>query len=346
MCDTLARPAAPSTDSIALSVNTRLATLVATILMAATACDKAKEFVRAGQAAAPPQIPAGELLDLSAKPDILFQVFGEASDPRMVPIAAITGGALHEIKLTPDGWQQFDAQYLRHGKQYSLYHDGQPNGQVEVRQGMWEHPGQPLYALPGCHTLVPLSAVTMRNGHVQHDFTVEFLASSASLGHARSGPSMLDAQVARIAKQVSTAVAGEAGISRQTLDSLDFHAEAFYTGATAWPTVVASFVDPSAVNATSGSARTAHLLVIADRDSSGAYHATFSHRIDGPVAGAAFRRYYDHLDVNGDGTDEIILQGWQFGGDTFLSILGWSEGKWQEVYRTPSSWCLDERPAE
>jgi hypothetical protein len=26
-----------------------------------------------------------------------------------------------------------------------------------------------------------------------------------------------------------------------------------------------------------------------------------------------------------------------------LSVLGWREGKWQEVYRTRANWCLDER---
>ena len=81
------------------------------------------------------------------------------------------------------------------------------------------------------------------------------------------------------------------------------------------------------------------------RANTGKYHATFSHRINGPLAAAAFRRYFDHLDIDSDGVEEIVLQGWQFGGDTFLSVLGWREGKWQEIYRTRANWCLDERKA-
>jgi hypothetical protein len=42
--------------------------------------------------------------------------------------------------------------------------------------------------------------------------------------------------------------------------------------------------------------------------------------------------------------DEIILEGWTYGGDTFLTVLGWKNGKWSEVYRARSNWCLDERP--
>ena len=43
--------------------------------------------------------------------------------------------------------------------------------------------------------------------------------------------------------------------------------------------------------------------------------------------------------------DEILLEGWQFGGDTFLTVLGWKNGKWGEVYRARSNWCLDEHGA-
>ena len=111
------------------------------------------------------------------------------------------------------------------------------------------------------------------------------------------------------------------------------------------PTIIASFVEANADRPASVATRTTHLVVIADKDSSGKYKATFSHRINGPLAAAAFRRYFDHLDIDGDGIDEIVLQGWQFGGDTFLSVLGWREHKWQEIYRTRANWCLDERRA-
>lgn len=317
---------------------------LATILMVATGCDKAKEFVRAGQTSGPPQLSPGEELDLAGKPDVLFQVFGESSDPRMVPIAAIVGGKLKPIRLSASGWRKFDEMYQRAGRSYPLYQSGTANGTVDIKRGMWSDTADALYALPGCATLTPMSSVKV-NGRLASDFTLEFLASSASLSKTHAGAAMSQDSVNRIAHAISDEVAKSVGIKDAKLDSLSFRALAFYTGATAAPTILASYIDAGATHPASIATRTTHLVVIADKDSSGVYHATFSHRINGPLAAAAFRRYFDHLDIDGDGVDEIVLQGWQFGGDTFLSVLGWREHKWQEIYRTRANWCLDERRA-
>jgi len=312
--------------------------------MVATGCDKAKEFVRAGQTAGPPHLAPGEELDLTRKPDVLFQVFGESSDPRMVPIAAIVDGKMKPIRLSVAGWRKFDEIYQRPGKSYSLYQSGIASGTVDVKRGMWSDTGGALYSLPGCATLTPMASVKV-NGRLASDFTLEFLASTAAMGKTRPGAALNQDSVNRIARAVSRDVAKSVGISAAKLDSLSFRALAFYTGASASPTILASFVDEGAERPASIATRTTHLFVIADKDSSGSYHATFSHRINGPLAAAAFRRYFDHLDIDGDGADEIVLQGWKFGGDTFLSVLGWREHKWQEIYRTRANWCLDERRA-
>jgi hypothetical protein len=314
------------------------------MLMVVTGCDKARAFLRAGEAAGPPRIAPGEELNLALHPVIVFQVFGETNDARMVPFGTISGGKLRAIQLSPDGWQKFDAMYLRKGKAYTLFQDGHAGGTAEVKQGMWERPGQPLYSLPGCATLTPLAAVRVSAARLRSDFTLEFVASNGTLGITRAPQPMAPSEIARIARVVAAQVAQASGIKAKMLDSLDFHAIAFPSGATKWPTIVASFIDPSAENSAATSARTTHMLIVADRDSTGAWHSTFTHRINGPLAAAAFRRYFDHIDLTGDGVDEIILEGWQFGGDTFLSVLGWKDGKWSEVYRARSNWCLDERP--
>ena len=342
---TSTRAARPVTRSlIHFAVISKLVAL-ATILMVATGCDKAKDFVRAGQTAGPPQIAPGEELDLAGKPDVLFQVFGESSDPRMVPIAAIVHGKLTPIRLSASGWHRFDDLYQHAGKSYSLYQSGVVNGTVDVKRGMWSDTSSALYALPGCATLTPMASVKV-NGRFPSDFTLEFLASSVpNTGKPHVGAAMNQDSVNRIARAVARDIATSAGINEAKLDSLNFRALSFYTGSNASPTILASFVDESAERPVSIATRTTHLVVIADKDSLGKYHATFSHHINGPLAAAAFRRYFDHLDIDGDGVDEIVLQGWQFGGDTFLSVLGWREGKWQEIYRTRANWCLDERKA-
>jgi hypothetical protein len=293
------------------------------------------------ESARAPVIPPSAQLDLAAHPTILFEVFGETNDPRMIPVAAIENGKLKRILLSAGGWHRFDAIYLRSGMTYPLYDDGRAAGTVDVRQGMWEKPADPIYTLPGCHTLTPLAAVTAHPLHAAPSFTVEYLATTTPVGRDHPPSTLRPAEVQAIARRVSAQVARDAGIDPKRLDSLDFHAVAFNSGATPAPTIVASFIDPAAENSTSTAETTTHLFVIADRDSANAYHATFIHRVDGPLGTADFRRYVDHLDLTGDGVDEIVTEAWVYGGDTYLSVLTWRGGRWQELYRTRGQWCLD-----
>ncbi len=314
---------------------------LAIILALVSGCDKARELLEAGQPAVPPQVSPEEALNLDADPVVLFQVFGERSAPRMIPIAAIRNGTLESIRLDGNGWQRFDQRFLRGGKQYALYHAGRNRGEVVVGQGMWEH-DESLYSLPGCHTLTPIASVALR-AEVRGGFTVELLASNGVLGAQRSVGTVNHAEAVAIAKRVAGEVGIGAGLSRPLLDSLDFHARAINTGGSA-PTIIASFIDPHAEHARSSAVRTPHLFLIADPDRYGSYRATYTHAMYGALAHTEYRRFFDHLDLTGNGVDEIIVEGWQFGGDTFLAVLALSDGIWQEIFRTRSNWCLDERP--
>ncbi|HJR64027.1 MAG TPA: hypothetical protein VJ803_10005 [Gemmatimonadaceae bacterium] len=293
-----------------------------------------------GQAANRPQGVVVDELDLGTRPHILFQVFGEASDPRMIPVAALIDGQLKAINLTPQSWERFDELYLRSDKSYTLFSDGRQRGVVRVKRGMWESTGEPLYSLPGCQALMPLASVKLE-ANIPADFTLEYLVSSAPLGHDRAVRRMTPAEVARLAKQVGAAAGRSAGIDEKLLDSLDLRAVAIQTGTGAEPTLVASFIDPGAANRTGADARTTHLFAIAERDSSGTYRAAYSHRVNGPLAAAMFRRYFDHLDLTGDGLDEIVVEGWEFGGDSYLAILSYVNGVWKEIFRARANWCLD-----
>ena len=293
-----------------------------------------------------PIISPAQELNLAAHPTIVFEVFGETNDPRMIPVAALVDGKLKGIELTPGGWHRFDAMYLRSGMTYPMYEDGRPAGTVDVRQGMWELPGKPIYTLPGCRTLTPLAAVTPHTARPTPNFTVEYLASTTPVGRDHPKSSLPPAEVEHVARSLAAQVATDAGINPRRLDSLDFHAVAFNSGATPYPTIVASFIDPAAENSTSSSTTTTHLFLIADRDSANVYRATFINRVDGPLGTARFRRYVDHLDLNGDGVDEIVTEEWPYGGDTYLSILSFHDDKWTQLYRTRGQWCLDSQESD
>src|SRR5688500_5571335 len=190
----------------------RITTLV-TIVTVVAGCDKAKGFV-GGERPAPPEIAPGEALNLAARPHILFQIFGEKEDPRMIPIAAIEDGQLKAIALSSTGWHQLDAMYLRRGKTYKLYQDGRTRGTVTVRQGMWERPETPLYTLPGCQALTPLASVTV-TGLTKSSYTVEALAASFDRPAARAPKPLPIAEIARTGSPVEIeAGAPDSGDSR------------------------------------------------------------------------------------------------------------------------------------
>jgi hypothetical protein len=209
-----------------------------------------------------------------------------------------------------------------------------------VRQGMWERADNPLYTLPGCQALTPLASVSV-TGLTKASYTVEALASSFERPASRPPKSLADAELAKTGRHIAIEAGAPENIDAKMLDALDFRAVAINTGATGSPTIVASYIDPTAADAGSATANTVHLFVIADRDVDG-YAPTMSHVVNGPIAGAIYRRFFDHLDLTGDGIDEIVAEEWRIGQETSLLVFAWTGGRWREVFRGRSSWCLDE----
>jgi hypothetical protein len=167
-------------------------------------------------------------------------------------------------------------------------------------------------------------------------FTVEALVATSGIFVRPKQPVKMVKGLESKARGSAYEVARMAGIDSGSLRPSAFHFTAINTGATKAPTLIASFLDPESSDRTG---YTSHVLMLAD-DAGAGYRPTFKHTTSGAVATAEFRRYIDHLDVNGDGVDEIVLEGWQFAGETFVSVLGYANGEWAEVFRGRSSWCL------
>lgn len=317
-------------------------TLLATTLILALGCDKAREM--AGMPASTTQAEAAEAsaprLDLTTRPDILFQVYGDREDPRMIPLGVLRNGTIEPIILGSAGWRQFDSIYGKPGAAYTIYEGGRSIGNATVRQGMWEEGREPLYTLPSCELLVPQSAVKLSQG-VGSAYTVSLFASSRALGDAAAAR-MSAAEAAPIAREIGAAVAVKAGISPSELDALEFRAVAVQTGATAAPTIIATFIDRRSDEQSSSGERTVHVFAIADRPPGApGYQPTFVHTLSGDASTGNFKRYVDHLDVTGDGQTEIVVEAWQYGGDTHLAFLQYRNGAWADVFRARPSWCLD-----
>lgn len=318
--------------------------LLATTIILALGCDKARQLA-GGSADAQPaaeqqQGPAAPRLDLSSHPDILFQIYGERDDPRMIPIGVLRNGTVEQIELGAEGWKQFDAMYGKPGAQYTVYDGGRAVGHATVRQGMWAAGKDPLYTLPNCSLMIPQAAMTLAAA-ARPGYTVSLFASTRPL-HDAQVTGMAQGEVDRVGRDVATRVARGAGISEAALSALELRAFAVATGVSNSPTIVASMLDPRADEESSSHEHTVHVFVVADRVADGGeYKPTYTHVVDGDAAMGDFQRFVDHLDVAGDGTTELAVEQWKFGGDTFLEFLQYKNGAWSELYRGRSNWCLD-----
>ncbi|HXD22334.1 MAG TPA: hypothetical protein VN613_03170, partial [Gemmatimonadaceae bacterium] len=115
-------------------------------LLAAAACEKAKPAKDPALTIVPVGAPA---LDLAAKPQILFQVFGDRESAHMMPLAAIVNGAIEPIGLTLAGWKQLDTQFMAPGTTYPFYPEGEAPGELTVQRDT-------SYTLPGCTSVKPM----------------------------------------------------------------------------------------------------------------------------------------------------------------------------------------------
>ncbi|HKP15819.1 MAG TPA: hypothetical protein VJT85_07135 [Gemmatimonadaceae bacterium] len=294
--------------------------VLASILTATTGCDKKAETAE-----------VVHRTSLANRPNVVFLLFGDQNDPRLMPVVTTIDGQVAPVSLDTPGWRDFDHIYFRPGTPISLYRDGHPDGEGKVRRGMWDATG-PLYKLPGCHSVKPLAALVPRPSE-SGEVMLERIATSEPLLSApdrgRASPGALDT-----ARAIALKVSQQEGITRHARGGLDLAVFAIHTGSTRAPTLIASFMERGG----GIQGRPRHIFVLAD-STAGGYAPTFVHSADDSIP--EFRRYIDHADINADGVDELLLEGWENGGDSFLLFLRYTNGKWREMARGESTWCTD-----
>jgi hypothetical protein len=270
---------------------------------------------------------------LANKPNVVFLLFGDNSDPRILPVATVIDGQVAPVSLEPQGWRQFDHIYFRPGTPLSLYRDGRSDGEGVIRRGMWDASG-PLYKLPRCSSVKPLAALTPREFE-SGEVMLERIATSDPLAPpAERDP--VPRSAIDTARAIALKVSQHEGITRKARAKLDLATVAIRTGATRAPTLVMSYMERG--GGIQGHPR--HLFIIAD-STAGGFAPSFIHSADDSLP--EFRRYIDHADITGDGVDELLLEGWENGGDSFLLFLRYTNGRWREMARGETSWCADPR---
>jgi hypothetical protein len=298
------------------------AAVVASILTLAVGCNKHDAEAS----------PAANYTSLAGKPRTLMFIFGDRTDPRVLPLAILANGEIKQIALDSSGWRNFDHIYFPAGAKLTAYVGGKSIGDALIRRGMWDE-ATPLYKLPNCRSLRPLAAATVDSAPA--NVMLELLATSDPVAVPPLRPAQVPADMDS-ARALATRVAQHEGFTNAARAELDEMLSTFYTGVTPHPTVIGSYLERgSGVN---GKPR--HVFLIGDyNEEAKGYVQTFVH-MPQPDS-REYRRIIDHLDLTGDGVDEIVLEGWLTGGDSFLVFLGYHGGHWRELGRSATSWCAD-----
>ena len=270
---------------------------------------------------------------LTNKPRTLFFLFGDKSDPRVLPLATLADGKIKPIVLDAAGWRKFDELYFTAGARLPLLEGGVPVGDAVVRRGMWDGK-DPLYTLPGCQALRPLGAVTL-SGNPTSAVMLELLATSDPLPATPTRPAATKADHDSAAA-LAVRIGQHEGLTNAARSELNQVLTVLPTGTTSRPTLLGSYMERgSGVN---GKPR--HVFILGDySDSTKSYVQSYLH-VPGDTA-REFRRLIDHADLTGDGVDEIVLEGWRNGSDSYLVFMQYRIGRWREVARGATSWCAD-----
>lgn len=296
---------------------------VASILTAAVGCDKRAQ----GEPVA--ATPARQT-SLAGKPTVLFQLFGDPADPRLLPVATMGHGRLSPISLDADGWRTFDKLYFKPGARMTIYHDGAPMTTAVVQRGMWTG-GSALYKLPGCRAPRPMAAVKLDS--VPDDMTTLDLIGTSDAVPATPRAALTDADQDS-ARAVAERVAQRAGLLPAARAEMDLIVAALHTGATSRPTLLVSFMEKPS----SAGLRPRQVFALADSSASG-YEVSLFHAPKDSMP--EFLRLVDHVDLTGDGVDEVVLEGWKPRSDSYPIVLKFVGGGWHELARGAGTWCGD-----
>jgi hypothetical protein len=261
---------------------------------------------------------------------VLFQLFGDRADPRLLPVATRGHGRLTPISLDAAGWRKFDKLYFSPGARVTIYRDGAPMTMAAVQRGMWNG-GPPLYKLPGCRTPRPMAAARLDS--VPEEMTSLDLIGTSDPVPATARAALTDAD-RDSARAMADQAAKRASLMPAARAEMDLSTDAMQTGVSGRPTLVVSFMEKPS----SAGLRPRQVFALADSTATG-YAISFFHAPKDSTP--EFRRLVDHVDLTGDGVDEVVLEGWKSGADSYPIILRFINGGWHELARGASTWCAD-----
>lgn len=299
-------------------------------LALAGACDTADRVKNALKADQGDPVWQGDSTLLSTHPEVLFRVTRESAGPRIVPLATMGPRGFRWLTLSDRGWRAFDLEYLFAGKSLTPYRGGRALATVPSRRGMWE--GAPLDTISDCSILIPGAVAPIPDG-------VEFF-TSANRPPLKPVTSRPTGELQTAIDAIPTLIAPAAGISMSMLPRYQRQVYVAEAGNGPRPTIIVVYDDPEVVADSIGQigARPRHLVVILDKGVYG-YKPTFTYSTLGNRRSPPRYRYLDHLDVDNDGTSELLFGLKEAGAPLYTIVLHYQAEAWRELQRNQRQRC-------
>jgi hypothetical protein len=258
---------------------------------------------------------------------VVYSGAGKDIQTLVEPFAYVIKGKLVDIPGETDG-KTFENSFYSETKRYTLYSAGRAAGYVQIRQSAFDIQCESLAA--SVQASPPDAVRGMRMA----------LASDARFrdgGLRRRPPSKDERHVAvelavteYVKNKVEIALARKAEGRNITV----------IEGGTV-PMMVASFaVGESAKGPDSDGFDTLHsVFLIAERTDAGQYNTTLVWFHSGTESGIETQDFVDVLDIDGDGTPEIVTQFGYYESNAYHVYKKKTDGKWTDIYSNFGSGC-------
>lgn len=294
-------------------------------------------------AAPPPEVAEGVVDTVPGPPPlgrVLYVGHRAGNEAILVPVAEIGPAGLVPLQGSgsAEASTSFAADYLTQGLGFTLFSDGAQVGTLSAdRFSVDERYCRLRPQIRGSINLVPEAtavqtflALTTRDGLNIPNEPYSPIAQTSDL---------LVASTSTMRRFINTVGA----LSPTNVLDIRRDVQMFRARPGEPPTVVATFVYDDELVVGPANARAYSVFLASNDDEGTGYEGTYVDYRVNSVDGKGAARYFDHLDVDGDGTDEIVLE--VLGENSmWLSTLGRQGDSWVEEYRDPCG--LPSSPAE
>jgi len=269
----------------------------------------------------------GDSTLMASNPDVLFTTFKTKNGIEIAPIGTIGLRGFRNLRMGDRGWRAFDINFLRAGQTLEAYREGQSVGSVALKRGMWGDNAPALDSIPFCEVIVPSALPTAAEG--TRLFTLKKYPAIKTPPKPVS-----DAEVTEALRETNMLVATKKGIPISMLPKYKRTVHRVNSGHGTKPTLVVIYDDPEIYPDTllPDWQRPRHLVVFLDWANWG-YKATWTYATLGNKGAPPRFRYLDYIDVNEDGTAEVLF-GVQNATDPLFTIV---------IRRDPPLWIEETR---